>query len=129
MTVELKRSQSRSQDEIIKEQIVNIYNKSRKTYGSPRIHKELGREGIHCGKKRVERLMREAGIQAIQKLKFMVTTDSRHNLPVAENILNREFTANSTKTSWVTDINTDEGWLYLAAVMDLHSKRIVGYSM
>ena len=130
----LKRpvSQRRIQDEIVKEQIVNIYNKSRKTYGSPRIHKQLGREGIHCGKKRVERLMREAGIQAIQKRKFKVTTDSRHNLPVAENILNREFTANSPNASWVTDItyiNTDEGWLYLAAVMDLHSKRIVGYSM
>ncbi|OIQ10951.1 IS2 transposase TnpB [Moorella thermoacetica] len=130
----LKRpvSQRRIQDEIIKEQIVNIYNKSRKTYGSPRIHKQLGREGIHCSKKRVERLMREAGLQAIQKRKFKVTTDSRHNLPVAENILNREFTANSPNKRWVTDItyiNTDEGWLYLAAVMDLHSKRIVGYSM
>ncbi|WXJ94324.1 IS3 family transposase ISCce3 [Neomoorella carbonis] len=130
----LKRpvSQRRIQDEIIKEQIVNIYNKTRKTYGSPRVQKQLGREGIHCGKKRVERLMREAGIQAIQKRKFKVTTDSKHNLPVAENILNREFTANSPNTSWVTDItyiHTDEGWLYLAAVMDLHSKRIVGYSM
>ncbi|WP_406678369.1 IS3 family transposase [Moorella sp. ACPs] len=130
----LKRpvSQRRIQDEIIKEQIVNIYNKSRKTYGSPRIHKQLGREGIHCGKKRVERLMREAGLQAIQKRQFKVTTDSKHNLPVAENILNREFTANSPNKRWVTDItyiNTDEGWLYLAAVMDLHSKRIVGYSM
>ncbi|MCR4437203.1 MAG: IS3 family transposase [Eubacteriales bacterium] len=130
----LKRpaSQRQNQDEIIKEQIVNIYNKSRKTYGSPRIHKQLKRGGIHCGKKRVERLMREAGIQAIQKRKFKVTTDSRHNLPVAESILNREFTANNPNKRWVTDItyiSTDEGWLYLAAVMDLYSKRIVGYSM
>ncbi|WXJ78250.1 IS3 family transposase ISCce3 [Moorella thermoacetica] len=130
----LKRpvSQRRSQDEIIKEKILNIYNKSRKTYGSPRIQKQLGREGIHCSKKRVERLMREAGVQAIQKRKFKVTTDSRHNLPVAENILNREFTASSPKKKWVTDITyipTEEGWLYLAAVMDLYSKRIAGYSM
>ncbi|WP_338826103.1 IS3 family transposase [Neomoorella thermoacetica] len=130
----LKRpvSQRRSQDEIIKEKILNIYNKSRKTYGSPRIQKQLGREGIHCSKKRVERLMREAGVQAIQKRKFKVTTDSRHNLPVAENILNREFTASSPNKRWVTDITyipTEEGWLYLAAVMDLYSKRIAGYSM
>jgi transposase InsO family protein len=76
--------------------------------------------------------MREAGIQAIQKRKFKVTTDSRHNLPVAENILNREFTASSPNKRWVTDITyipTEEGWLYLAAVMDLYSRRIAGYSM
>lgn len=111
---------------------MNIYHKSRKTYGSPRIHKQLCKEGIHCSKKRVERLMQEAGIQAIQKRKFKVTTDSRHNLPVAENILNREFTASSPNTKWVADItyiNTDEGWLYLATIMDLHSRRIAGYSM
>jgi transposase InsO family protein len=125
-------SQRKIQDEIIKEEIENIYNKSRKTYGSPRIHKQLGRAGIHCGKKRVERLMREAGIQAIQKRSFKVTTDSRHELPVAENILNREFTAKSPNKRWVTDITyipTEEGWLYLAAVMDLYSRRITGYSM
>ncbi|PRR73066.1 IS3 family transposase ISCce3 [Moorella humiferrea] len=125
-------SQRKIQDEIIKEKAEHIYNKSRKTYGSPRIHKQLGKEGIHCGKKRVERLMREAGIQAIQKRQFKVTTDSRHNLPVAENILNREFTASSPNKRWVTDITyipTEEGWLYLAAVMDLYSRRIAGYSM
>lgn len=130
----LKRpvSQHKKQDEIIKEQIMKIYNESRKTYGSPRIHRKLGKQGVYCGKKRVERLMREAGIQAIQKRKFRVTTDSKHNLPVAENILDRNFNASSTNMSWVSDItyiNTDEGWLYLAAVMDLCSKRIVGYSM
>ncbi|WP_143744341.1 IS3 family transposase, partial [Neomoorella thermoacetica] len=130
----LKRpvSQRRSQDEIIKENILNIYNKSRKTYGSPRIQKQLGREGIHCSKKRVERLMREVGVQAIQKRKFKVITDSRHNLAVAENILNREFTASIPNKRWVTDITyipTEEGWLYLAAVMDLYSKRVTGYSM
>jgi transposase InsO family protein len=102
------------------------------SYGSPRIHRKLDKQGVHCGKKRVERLMREAGIQAIQKRKFKATTNSKHNLPVAENILNRNFTASSPNMSWTTDItyiNTDEDWLYLAAVMDLCSKRIVGYSM
>lgn len=99
---------------------------------SPRIRRKLAKQGIHCGKKRVERLMREANIQAIQKRRFKVTTDSKHNLPVAENILNRKFNASSPNMIWASDItyiNTDEGWLYLAAVMDLCSKRIVGYSM
>lgn len=125
-------SRRKTKDTVIREQIVKIYNNSRKTYGSPRIHKQLGREGIHCGKKRVERLMREAGIQAIQKRKFKVTTDSGHNLPVAKNILNRNFTVGSPNTRWVSDItyiNTGEGRLYLAAVMDLDSKRVVGYVM
>jgi len=126
------KSQRRMKDEVIKEQIITIYKQSRKTYGSPRICRELAKQGIHCGKKRVERLMREAGIQAIQKRKFKVTTDSKHNLPVAPNILDRNFFASSPNMSWASDItyiNTDEGWLYLAAVMDLCSKRIVGYSM
>ncbi len=125
-------SQHRAQDEIIKEQIMKIYQQSRKTYGSPRIHRKLDKQGIHCGRKRVERLMREAGIQAIQKRKFRVTTDSNHNLPVAENILNRNFDAGAPNMLWATDItyvNTDEGWLYLATVMDLYSRKIVGYSL
>jgi transposase InsO family protein len=125
-------SRHKLQDEIFKEQIVKIYNESRKTYGSPRIRRKLAKLGIHCGKKRVERLMREAGIQAIQKRKFRVATDSGHNLPVAANILDRNFDAGAPNMCWATDItyiNTDEGWLYLATVMDLYSRRIVGYSM
>lgn len=111
---------------------MKIYKESRKTYGSPRIRRKLSKKGIHCGKKRIERLMREADIHAIQKRKFKVTTDSKHNLPVAENILNREFDAGSPNMSGVSDItyiNTDEGWLYLAAIMDLCSRRIMGYSI
>lgn len=125
-------SQRRVKDEVIKEQIVKIHYESRKTYGSPRIHRKLRKRGIHCSKKRVERLMREAGIQGIQKRKFKVTTDSRHNLAVAANILDRNFSSGSPNVCWLSDITyikTDEGWLYLAAVMDLYSKRIVGYSM
>jgi len=125
-------SRRRIQDEVIKEQILQIYRKSRRIYGSPRIHRKLGKQGIHCGKKRVERLMKEAGIRSIQKRKFKVTTDSKHNLPVAENLLNRDVNASSTNTKWTSDITyvrTKEGWLYLAAIMDLCSRRIVGYSM
>jgi putative transposase len=125
-------SRHKVQDKVIKEQILEIYCKSRRIYGSPRIHRKLGKQGIHCGKKRVERLMKEAGIRSIQKRKFKVTTDSKHNLPVAENLLNRNFSASSTNTKWTADITyirTKEGWLYLAAIMDLCSKRIIGYSM
>jgi putative transposase len=125
-------SQRRVQDKVIKEQILQIYRKSRRVYGSPRIHRKLDKQGIHCGKKRVERLMKEAGIRSIQKRKFKVTTDSKHDLPVAENILNRNFNADSANTKWTSDITyirTKEGWLYLAAIMDLCSKKIVGYSM
>lgn len=84
-------SERKIQDEFIKERILKIYHESRKTYGSPRIHRKLGKAGIHYSRKRVERLMKEAGIQGIQKRKFKVTTDSKHNLPVAENHLNRNF--------------------------------------
>jgi transposase InsO family protein len=125
-------SRHKVQDKVIKEQILEIYCKSRRIYGSPRIHRKLGKQGIHCGKKRVERLMKEAGIRSIQKRKFKVTTDSKHNLPVADNLLNRNFSASSTNTKWTADITyirTKEGWLYLAAIMDLCSKRIIGYSM
>ncbi len=125
-------SHHRIQDALIKEQILKIYRKNRDTYGSPRIHKQLAKQDIHCSRKRVERLMKEAAIQGIHKRKFKVTTDSKHNLPVAENLLNRNFSAGSTNTKWTADITyvrTNEGWLYLAAIMDLCSKRIVGYSM
>jgi hypothetical protein len=97
-------SQRRVQDKVIKEQILQIYRKSRRVYGSPRIHRKLDKQGIHCGKKRVERLMKEAGIRSIQKRKFKVTTDSKHDLPVAENILNRNFNADSANTKWTSDI-------------------------
>jgi putative transposase len=125
-------SQHRVQDEFIKEHILKIYRQNRNTYGSPRIHKQLAKQGIHCSRKRVERLMKEAAIQGIHKRKFKVTTDSKHNLPVAENLLNRNFSADSPNMSWLSDItyiSTNEGWLYLAAIMDIYSKRIVGWSM
>lgn len=125
-------SQHKKQDKVLKEQILKIYRENRRTYGSPRIHRQLDKQGIHCGRKRVDRLMKEAGIQGIQKRKFKVTTDSKHNLPVAENLLNRNFNAGSANEKWTSDITyvaTNEGWLYLAAIMDLCSRKIVGWSM
>jgi len=115
------------------EQIREIHAESRETYGSPRIHADLADQGIKCNKKRVERLMRIHGIRAKQyKRRRVQTTDSAHDLPVAPNVLNREFEADAPNQKWVTDITyvpTDEGWLYLAVVLDLFSRRIIGWSM
>ena len=116
----------------LKQKIMQIYSNSRKTYGSPRIYQQLLREGYSVGKKRVERLMQEMGIQALAKRKYKATTDSKHSKPVAQNHLNREFTPEGPNTSWVADITyiyTQEGWLYLATIMDLFSRKIIGWSL
>jgi transposase InsO family protein len=88
----------------LKQKIITIYQNSRRTYGSPRIHQKLLREGYQVSKKRVERLMREAGIHAMAKKKYKATTDSRHTQPVAANHLNRNFSVNKLNQSWVADI-------------------------
>jgi len=114
------------------QKINTIYHNSRRTYGSPRIHQTLLREGYHMSKKRVERLMRETGIHAIAKKKYRATTDSKHSLPVAENHLNRNFSVDKLNQFWVADITyiyTQEVWLYLSIIMDLYSRKIVGWSM
>ena len=103
-------------------------------YGSPRMHAELANRGLACNRKRVERLMREHGISAVhsKRRRRVVTTQSQHNLPVAANVLNQEFTATRPNRKWVTDmtyIPTREGWLYLAVVLDLFSRKVVGWSM
>ena len=109
-----------------------VHKESRKTYGSPRIHAELRSRGIRCGKNRVARLMKQKGIQARHRRKFKATTDSNHHLPVHDNLLNRTFDVDSPNSSWVADITyiwTREGWLYLAVILDLFSRRIIGWSM
>jgi len=102
-------------------------------YGSPRIHVELQAQGRGVSRGRVERLMRRHGIRAIMARPRRVrTTDSRHDHPIAPNLLNRNFSAATPNQIWLTDITyveTDQGWLYLAAVMDLYSRRIVGWAM
>lgn len=130
----LKRTPSKreKENEYIKNKIAEIYWRSRGTYGSPRIHKQLAKEGIHCSKKRVERLMKELGLKAKQKRKFKVTTNSKHNLPVRKNVLNRKFYINQPNKVWVSDITyifTCEGWLYLAIILDLYSRKVVGWAM
>lgn len=102
------------------------------SYGSPRMTRELHAEGINCGHNRVARLMRENGIRAVIPRRFKVTTNSKHHHPIAENILNQCFEATHPNQVWVADITyiwTMQGWLYLAAVMDLYSRQIVGWAM
>ncbi len=116
----------------LKQDIILIYHNSRRTYGSPRIHQTLLKDGYHVSRKRVERLMKETGIHAIAKKKYRATTDSKHLLPVTANHLNRKFRVDKLNQFWVADITyiyTQEGWLYLSTIMDLYSRKIVGWSM
>ncbi len=106
--------------------------KSDRRYGSPRVYRDLVEEGERLGRKRVERLMKEAGIAAERPRLFCHTTDSAHDLPVADNVLDRNFTVEAPNRVWVTDITyvrTDEGWLYVAPMIDLFSRRVVGLGM
>jgi putative transposase len=118
-------------DAQLKAQIAAVHETSRHTYGSPRVHAALRGKGVRVGKKRVERLMREDGIKAHQKRRFRRTTDSNHTHPIASNVLDRQFTVSAPNKVWVTDvtyISTHEGWLYLAAILDLFSRRVVGWA-
>jgi transposase InsO family protein len=112
-------------------EIKAAYALGRGGYGSPRVQRELRKKGRRVGKKRIERLMRCEGIQAKRRRRFRATTDSKHADPIAPNILDREFTVDAPNTTWVTDVTyvwTHEGWLYLAAILDLCSRRVVGWA-
>ena len=109
-----------------------VHGEVKARYGSPRIHAELVARGMTCCVNTVARLMRQEGIAAKTTRKFRVTTDSNHDRPVAENVLNRQFRPAAPNQAWTADITylaTGEGWLYLAAVEDLYSRKIVGWSM
>jgi putative transposase len=104
----------------------------RGTYGSPRVHEELQASGVAVSRKRVARIMSELGLEGRRKRPFIATTDSKHDLPVANNILDRKFEVAAPDVAWVTDITyvwTAEGWLYVAAILDLFSRRVVGLAM
>jgi transposase InsO family protein len=120
------------ENELLLERIKEAYTLGRRTYGSPRITKELRENGILCGKNRIARLMRLHGIYAKTKRRFRVTTHSHHNLPVAENLLNRQFETDKPNKVWLSDITyiwTQEGWLYLSAILDLYNRQVIGWSM
>jgi putative transposase len=110
-----------------------IHREVRQTYGSPRMHAELVSRGYSCSLNRVARLMRSGGIRAKTKRRWWVqTTDSRHELPVAPNVLGQDFTTTEANKKWVADITyvpTRKGWLYLAVILDLYSRMVVGWSM
>jgi transposase InsO family protein len=108
-----------------------IHAESRERYGSPRIHAELKSRGHDVGKNRVARLMSENGVEARGKRKFRKTADPQHDRPVADNLVARNFDVSAPNQVWVTDITyiwTREGWLYLAAILDLFSRRVVGWA-
>lgn len=122
----------RVSDEALLVYIKVAHAASKGEYGWPRIWQELRAEGVRVGKERVRKLMKLHGIKARGKRKFVVTTDSRHNLPIAPNLLNRNFQPDAPNCVWTSDITyiqTDEGWLYLAVVLDLYSRQVVGWSM
>jgi transposase InsO family protein len=130
----LKRKPSKRavENQKLMEQIRQIHKKSKYTYGSPRVTEELKINYVHVSRRRVARLMQKAGIRSITKKKFVATTDSKHNYPVAPNLLNREFRVEVPGKVWVSDITyirTIEGWLYLTVIIDLFDRKVIGWSM
>jgi len=123
------------EDSELAESVIRAHRESRSTYGRPRIHAELRAQGRRVGQKRVARLMKAAGIAGVQRRRYRKTTDSTHDFPIAPNTLARQFdvtTIETTERVWAGDITyiaTHEGWLYLAVVLDLVSRRVVGWSM
>lgn len=131
----LKRpvSKTKQKNQLLKQEIKNIFKTSRQRYGSPKITYELEKKGIKVSRPRVARLMRQMGLKSIIKRRFRVcTTDSNHNNPIAENLLDRNFTVEAPSKVWVSDITyipIRQGWLYLTIVMDLFDRRIIGWSL
>jgi putative transposase len=112
--------------------VAAAHRTSQRRYGSPRVHAELQAQGQKVGRKRVARLMREGSLVARRRKRFKATTDSKHALPIAPNILARDFTAHAPNQRWVMDITflwTQQGWVYLAVILDLFSRRVVGWAM
>jgi len=113
-------------------EIMDIFEESDGTYGSPRMTKELRARGWTVSLNRVAKMMRAAGIRARKPRRFVVTTDSKHNYPVAPNVLNRKFRATRPGQIWVSDITyvrTKNGWLYLTVIIDLYDRKVIGWSM
>ncbi len=129
----LEREDSRElNDRQLLSLIREIFTQSHETYGSPRIYRELRTRKVPCDKARVERLMRENAITPPRKKKYRVTTNSNHKNPIAPNVLQRDFTSPAPNRRWVSDITyvwTWAGWLYLSVVLDLFSRRVVGWAM
>ncbi|WP_425514129.1 IS3 family transposase [Geobacter grbiciae] len=127
-----KPSRRAQEDELLKVAIKAAHKRTRESYGARRLQPELAADGIVAGRDRIARLRREMGLRCRQKRTFKATTNSKHSLPVAENLLDQTFTPSAPNEVWVTDITyipTGEGWLYLAGVKDVFTCEIVGYAM
>lgn len=123
---------NRKDDPDLTSRIKGIFKQSKGSYGSRRMVKQLRNEGYPIGRYKVRRIMRQLGLKAKTPKRFKLTTDSKHSFPVAPNILNRKFDVAAPNKVWTADISyvwTFEGWLYLAVIMDLYSRRIVGWAM
>lgn len=124
-------SARKKEDALLSVEVAATHERTRRVYGSPRVHADLKARGVRVGKKRVARLMREQGLRARQKRRFRKTTDSVHAFPVAPNLLARNFETSAPNEVWVADVTfvaTGEGWLYLAAIVDLFARRVVGWA-
>jgi putative transposase len=127
---EVTRTQAKQQ--LLLERVMDVFIESNETYGAPRVFQHLRKEGFPCGRRTVEELMRKHEIAPKRKRKHVVTTDSKHNLPIAPNVLDRQFEVDSPDEVWVSDItyiDTNQGWLYLCVFIDLYSRMVVGWSM
>jgi transposase InsO family protein len=125
-------SAKKIEDQQLIEKIRVIFVNNKNNYGTRRIKKELAKKGLIISRKRIGGLMKKAGLYCKAKRRFKITTDSKHNLPISPNLLQRNFTANSPNETYVGDITyipTKAGWLYLAIVIDLFSRQVVGWSM
>lgn len=114
------------------DQVKEVYDQSRKLYGSPKVTSKLHQQGVDISQRTVTRIMQKQQWRSRTVKKYKATTNSKHHLPVQDNVLNQNFTASKPNEKWVTDITyvaTEEGWLYLASVMDLYSRKIVGWHM
>ena len=132
MTIRQKRSNDNAKRKEMLEWLHKIAKASNDSYGSRRMKKALNCLGYPVGRRYTQRLMKEAGIQVRYKKKYKVTTNSKHKLPVFDNVLNRQFDVDAPNLAYVQDITyiwTKEGWLYLAVVIDLYSRKVVGWSM
>lgn len=120
------------EDRNLARRIRKLFFDSRRTYGHRRIKKKLRKEGIRCGNDRIRRLMKSMHLVPVQARRYKATTNSNHSLPVAPNLLNKNFKSDEPCRKWVGDITyiaTEEGWLYLAAVIDLFSRKVVGWAL
>lgn len=127
-----KPSQRAQTDEVLKVAIKAAHKRTRESYSARRLQPELATEGFIAGRDRIARLRRELGIRCRQKRRFKATTNSKHNLPVAENLLGQTFSPSAPNEIWVSDITyipTGEGWLYLSGIKDVFTCEIVGYAM